>query len=452
MNYRTYQVKTPAPKNYWVFGLALLMAALTLSCTLATRLISREQPVQGSTAPLGLIAYAGTDGNIYTIDRDGKQQTAMTTDANLNPGSGEVGHIYEYPTWAPNGRRLAFVGISGSTPADAQASLYTISSDGNERVEAFNSQDNFPFYLFWSPNSAYVTFLSNAGGGDGLALYLAAAAGGNSQIIGTGQPYYWDWSPDNQAIIVHTGGAASDNTEARMALFELDGAVQKKDLDLKPGSFQAPAWSPGGDELVLASESSAGEGQLVLAGRDGSVKRVLALLSGPVSFAWSPDGSRLAYAIPVGDDPGSHLMSLSLLDPAQPENGQEVVQGTVVAFFWSPDNQKIAYFIIGQDNPTGVSFRNAQSNPPVNLEVHVYDLGSGNNRRVTAFNPTDSFLQIFPFYDQYQRSGTIWSPDSKNLVLAGVDSSGEAGIFVVDADGGRSQKIADGDLAFWSWK
>jgi Tol biopolymer transport system component len=439
-------------KNGWVYVLAPLAVAVTLSCTLATRLISRGQKPQVLNAPLGLIAYTGTDGNIYTIARDGRRQTAITQDANLAPASGETVHVYQYPTWAPNGRQLAFVGLSGSSPVDAQASLYAVSSDGNLRVEAFKSQEFFPFYLFWSPNSAYVTFLSNGIGGNELALHLAAAAGGDSQIIGTGQPYYWDWSPDNQAIIVHTGGAASDNPEARMALLEFNGAVQQKELDLKPGSFQAPAWSPGGDELVLAAESGSGKGELVLAGRDGNLKRVLAPLSGPVAFAWSPDGSRLAYTAPVGVDPTSPEKRLILLDPSRPESEKEVVQGNVVAFFWSPDNQKIAYFIPGVDNPTGISFNNAQSSQRHNLEVQVYDLVDGKTKQAAAFQPTDSFLQVFPFFDQYQRSGTIWSPDSQNLVLAGIDSSGNPSIYVVGADGSQSQKIADGDLAFWSWK
>ena len=71
---------------------------------------------------------------------------------------------------------------------------------------------------------------------------------------------------------------------------------------------------------------------------------------------------------------------------------------------------------------------------------------------MAVFNPTDAFLQVLPFYDQYQRSGTIWSPDSRNLVLSDVDADGNNGIYVVGADGSQYHKIADGDVAFWSWK
>ena len=269
MNFRLDQDSPVRLKKGWLLAAAFLAMAVTLSCSLATRFLPKVQQHSGSNAPLGLIAYVGTDGNIYTIDREGKQSKAITQDANLSTAAGEGKRIYQYPTWAPDGQSLAFMGFSGTTQADTQASLYTASSDGNNLVEAFSSQTYFPFYLFWSPNSEYVTFLSNAVGGGGPALHMAAAAGGNSKVLGTGQPFYWDWSPDNQAIIVHTGGSAADNPEARMAFFMLDGAVQKKELELKPAIFQAPAWSPAGDELVLAAESSAGGTDLVLAGRDG---------------------------------------------------------------------------------------------------------------------------------------------------------------------------------------
>ncbi len=204
--------------------------------------------------------------------------------------------------------------------------------------------------------------------------------------------------------------------------------------------------------MVLAAENAAGEGELVLASRQGDIKRVLARVSGQVAFAWSPDGGRLAYTTPASDDPTSPDKRLSLLDPSHPDSNVEIVQGHVVAFFWSPDNKKIAYFMPGLDSPTGVAFRNTQSSPGFNLELQVYDLSDGKTHRVAAFQPTDAFRQVFPFFDQYERSGTIWSPDSRELVLAGVDSGGSPSIYVVSADGSQIRKIAEGDLAFWSWK
>jgi Tol biopolymer transport system component len=94
----------------------------------------------------------------------------------------------------------------------------------------------------------------------------------------------------------------------------------------------------------------------------------------------------------------------------------------------------------------------SQTKPNANLVVRVYDRVSGNTKEVATFAPTVSFQQVLPYYSQYQRSATIWSPDSRNLVLSGVDSSGNNAIYTVGADGSQFQKIADGDIAFWSWK
>ena len=129
---------------------------------------------------------------------------------------------------------------------------------------------------------------------------------------------------------------------------ELDGKIQKKDLALKPGSFQAPAWSPTGDELVLLTvQDDPRAGSLVLVGHNGAIKQTLAQLSGPAAFAWSPVGGSLAFSTLVQNEPNSPFVRLAELDVAHPEQAKTVAQANVLAFFWSPDGRKIAYFIAG---------------------------------------------------------------------------------------------------------
>ena len=127
-----------------------------------------------------------------------------------------------------------------ANPAGQEVSLLSALSDGKKPVNNFTSQSFQPFYLLWSPNSQTIAFLGSDAVTGALSQYLVAAAGGKSKLIGGGQPYYWDWSPDARTMIVHTGGASSENPDARLAFVGVDGSTSNKDLDVKPGLFRCP--------------------------------------------------------------------------------------------------------------------------------------------------------------------------------------------------------------------
>lgn len=81
-----------------------------------------------------------------------------------------------YPTWSPDGSRLAFV-----SEREGNREVYVASSDGTGIVNLTNnpSYDSNPV---WSPSGQHIAFLSNREGR--LALYVMDADGGNPTKIG----------------------------------------------------------------------------------------------------------------------------------------------------------------------------------------------------------------------------------------------------------------------------
>ena len=239
----------------------------------------------------------------------------------------------------------------------------------------------------------------------------------------------------------------------RLAFVGVDGSIPNKDLNVKPGYFDAPAWSPAGDGVALATQNEAGEGELILAGQDGKVKQVLASLSGPVTFAWSPKGIYLAYAVydPAGLAPTIHLV---VLDSSSPGPSQSSHPGGCGGVFlvsgWTEDR----LFYPGKWGAFRLSDPDGGPKPRrARTWLCGFMIGSAEPpKRSPPSRPRIRSNKSFPFTPNISVQTRIWSPDSQELVLSGVDAGGANAIYTVGADGSHFQKIADGDLAFWAWK
>lgn len=420
----------------WLVALVLVVAGCRLS---------------GLQSGSGLIVYVGTDDNIYTIDQYGENKQAVTQ---AIPEGEEGSQVFQQPTWSPDSNRVAFIQTGRRDDGTQTAALFTVQPDGSDLVETFSSEEQFPFYLYWSPDSQQLSFLTTGGSEPGLVLYMVPSRGGEAQLLGIGQPFYWDFSPDSHSILIHTGGSTQINPDARLATLSLDGEIVETDLQLQPAFFQAPAWSPDGERLLLAAESdSVGEG-LLLTDTKGDVLGVLSLVDDSIAFSWSPDGDRVAYVSEDVRGPGEISRTLVYLDPNQVEDSYPVEQDLVMAFFWSPDSRKIAYFVPELSTPSGQQEVSLQTQEPqFTLGLYVVDVQTGSSQRLIEFTPTEDFLNILPFYDQYQRSATIWSPDSNNLVISAIDQDEEQVIYAIEvSENSEARRLASGSLAFWSWK
>ncbi|MFW6387977.1 MAG: hypothetical protein ACOC0B_01755, partial [bacterium] len=117
----------------------------------------------------------------------------------------------------------------------------------------------------------------------------------------------------------------------------------------------------------------------------------------------------------------------------------------VNAFNWSPDGRHIAYFqpdLLNRDDP---------ERERANLTLGIVNSSSGEARRLAPISGSTSLLGTYiPHFDQYNRSGTLWSPDSETLLLnAQTPEENRPGIYLVDVSEMERQRIAYGHMPFW---
>lgn len=391
----------------------------------------------------GRIAFVDRQGRLGTVSPDGSAGRLLTGDDAR----------FLFPAWSPDGARLAAVGRT----ADGPGVFVVADDDGAAVAPLFVDPDGAPVYLYWSPGGNHVSFI--AGHEDGLGLYVTPAdEPGESRLLATGAPLYWEWRADGEEVLVHSGVGDAD---AHLAFVDVAGGVMGDNL-AEPGYFQAPGISAGGRYLAWAEVDAAGARWLVVEDGASDEDRRLPHL-GSVALNWSPSPERQHLAF-VSPEPRAerallgHYGPLRLLDAASGDV-KVLTRQLVLAFFWAPDGRQIAYVTIGNDDegfqaasPFSRRSRGKSQHGNVQLSLWLVDVEAATTNHLLSFRPTPLYLtQFLPFFDQYALSHRVWSPDGSALVLPVAGQGDEPGkIYVVPVDGSELHAVAEGDIAFWS--
>jgi TolB protein len=443
-------------------GLVVVMCVALVAIVWVANGGSGRLSGQRAVQSLDRIAFVGPDDSLYVTDRNGQDVELLV--------AVEEGTSLGYPTWSPDGRRVAYL-AQRQTGSGVESGLYAVSTQGDAPTRLYTSANHPPFYLYWSPDSQYISFLTQEDAG--LALRLASADGsGDARVLERGAPFYWSWSPEGKELFMHIGGARHFSGDAHMAILSSQPNASPAMLDDAPASFQAPAWSPDGERILYAGEDESGGQALYLRGRAGGAVEKLVDVSGSVGFNWSPDGRWIAYQqiapgnAPLGDvflmpAPGATLPGgRTGSDESGADGGVQVRQVSrdlTVAFFWSPDSTRLALLVPSlEDSPAthgGSLSAPLPQEPQLVLHWWVAEVPDGELHPVAAFRPSSAFLQILPFFDQYAHSIRFWSPDSRYLVYGDQESPTQAGIWVADVLAQEpARRLADGSMPIWSWQ
>lgn len=403
-------------------------------------------PAQTRSLP-GQIAFLDAIGNVGTIRPDGSRITAITDDAGPQDDSAEV-RRYAAIAWSQVSDHLAFTERVDGPGAQLEERVLVVETGSGARQSVFERAGSSPFYLYWAPHDQTLTFLASRIGQTDLELWHWRA--GQVQELDQGQPYYWAWSPLGDLIFTHVGGAGQSGRIGRL----LGPGEAIAELQETPAVFQTPAFSPDGKWVIVASGPGSSR-HLALLDAEGGRAQELVPVTRAVAFDWSPTGEVLAFVEQASADIDG-FGELMLLDTTGSGDSQPRETGIeqVAAFFWSPTGERIAALAPvlaprGGDEQIRRRFQTGE----LRLRLVILDLASGESQTLTEFVPTSEFLGILPFYDQYQRSSTLWSPDGEGLAFTGRRSDGFGGLFVLDLgeDNPVPRLIARAELAFWSF-
>jgi Tol biopolymer transport system component len=245
------------------------------------------------------------------------------------------GELTVMPAPGAGGHSLLFEG--GLDPQLTQSTLFTIGADSTRRQ--FFSQPIAAGQPSVSADGNTVVYLgAGTSDEDPTDLWIARRGHAPQRIpLDEAIEYAPALSPDGTQVAYIR---IDDEGNSQLWTAKVDGTAQKQVTVSLPGGRVAssgPAWSPDGSRLAFAAGMPGALSLWVMGANGQNLQRVTTSPSSDIDPAWSPDGKQLAFL--RGSSPANELMIVELASKAERALG---VGGRNRNPAWAPDGARIA--------------------------------------------------------------------------------------------------------------
>jgi Tol biopolymer transport system component len=208
------------------------------------------------------------DSEIFVMKADGSHQRQITFNA-LND---------EDPAWSPDGRRIVFTRDFDPIEGETDRDVLTMNADGTDQRNLTSSPGVLDQEPNWSADGRRIAFISDRDGAD-FEVYTMKPNGSNVRQLTSNdaEEFKPNWSPDSRMITFTTDRDGDFEVYAMRA----NGGDQTNLTAHPAGDDGVSAWSPDGEKIVFLT------GELHTMNADGSGK--VRLTRGPAFESdWQP--------------------------------------------------------------------------------------------------------------------------------------------------------------------
>ena len=297
------------------------------------------------------------------------------------------------PAWAPDGGRIAFIGVP---PGAERGQLFSAAPDGSGPAQLSALPDDDLAAIAWSPDGTRIAFASAHPGGTRLGVINADGTGARSLADSVNEDFATpSWSPDGTRMAFVRG----ESDRSRLSVVNADGSglrtLRRIRLDSNEGGL--PRWSPDGSRIAYV-HADGGRFRVFTIRPDGRAVRRVGATSCGVDPVWRPDGRRLA-CVGLTRRAGRWRVAVNIVGLDGRISRSLAPSGTsaeLAAPTWSPDATKLTYLRRRSDGAA----------------LYVIDADGQHNRLLSA---RPSALSGVP---------ATWSPDARQLAYGTAPPSG----------------------------